>query len=169
MTHKKLQSTAALLAVLFLLASCSGDGGDITTTVAGQGEPAETVPVTPELAGDCVMLREVFGTATSDASVANGEPPPIAVGDVPNESQIAVIEAGTEALDTIEFESEDIAGAVDALRASAETVLEKGAAGEEVTQEDLDSNVAANLDLGRMCAEVLAPSSTTTPGTNPDS
>ncbi len=156
-------SISILLVFGLLLVGCSTTEGEDEpeVTTAALPEVPDSVPLTPELAGDCVVLREVFGKATMDASNANDQPPPIEVGDVPNEAQLAVVQAGADSLGTIEFESEHVAGAVEALLASSEAVLQRGADGDSITQADLDANVQANLSLGRLCSQVLeGPAST---------
>lgn len=163
MANSKAKRTTLISVLCLLVVSCSGDDPPETTEAA---LPTVPTTITNDHAGDCVLLREIFGVATQNASVEHDNPPPIEVGDMPTDDQIAVIEAGTEALDSIEFRSDVVADAVSDLRASAETVIARAEANEEITQEDLDANVNANLYLGRLCEEVLVgPESPTAPTT----
>lgn len=133
-------------------AGCSGSSGPTPTTTA-----VDTVAIA---VAECTALQDAV--AAINETYPNGVG--LVVGKAPSGGQVKALQALLDAVRVIEPATPDLLSIQNAIVVASQTLINRGDAGEPVTQEDQDAFAGAFLAASTYCAPAATGG---TPGTAP--
>lgn len=143
----------AVAAAGLALTGCGGDDPEPSTTDADASDapPADSSDQSAG-AAECTALSDVLQDVSGQFEGGVG----LAVGEVPGDEQIDATSQLVDGIGAVEVSDPELEPLQTAMVDAAQGVLDRGEAGEELTQEDEEAFTSALVATGTYCDPLMA-------------
>ncbi len=149
------RTVLAVVAAGLALAACGGDDTEPTTTDAPPAESSDAPPADSSDgsvgAAECAELSDVLEEVSGQFEGGVG----LAVGEVPGDEQIDATNQLVDGIGGVEVSDPELEPLQAAMVDAAQGVLDRGEAGEELTQEDEEAFTSALVATGTYCDPLM--------------